>query len=397
VLSVDEAKRLILSGVTAARAEVVPIGEADGRVLAHTEMAHRELPPWNNSAMDGFAVRAAELPGELPVAGTIAAGDPPDRVLEPGTVWRIMTGAPLPAGADAVVMREDVEDSGESARFAEAPREGAHIRRRGEDVGADDELVAAGTLLGPGEIGLLAAQGCATLRVWRRPRVAVLSTGDELVDVDTEPGPGQIVNSNAYALAAQVREAGGIAVHAGIAHDDPASLTEALRRALESADVLVTSGGVSVGDFDYVKDAMAAAGVRIDFWKVAMKPGKPLAFGAAGEVPVFGLPGNPVSSMVVFELFVRPALLAMQGRTDTERSLTQVVLTVPYRKQPGRAHYLRARIARRGPMLEAVLHPKQGSGNLSSMVGVDALVVVPADGGDVSAGDTLTAMMLHPV
>ncbi len=397
MLSVDEAKRLILSGVTAARAEVVPIGEADGRVLAHAELARRALPPWDNSAMDGFAVRAGELPGELPVVGTIAAGDPPDRVLEPGTVWRIMTGAPLPAGADAVVMREDVEDSGERARFTETPEVGANIRHRGEDVGAGDELVGAGALLGAGEIGLLAAQGCATVRVWRRPRVAVLSTGDELVNVETEPGPGQIVNSNAYALAAQIREAGGIAVHAGIARDDPASLTEALKRALDSADVLVTSGGVSVGDFDYVKDAMEAAGVRIDFWKVAMKPGKPLAFGAAGDVPVFGLPGNPVSSMVVFELFVRPALLAMQGQTRTERSLAQVVLTAPYRKQPGRAHYLRARVARRGPVLEAVLHPKQGSGNLSSMVGVNALVVVPADWGDVSAGDTLTALMLRPL
>ncbi len=396
MLSVDEAKRLILSGVTAVRAEVVPIGEADARVLANAEVARRDLPPWDNSAMDGFAVRAGELPGELPVAGTIAAGDAPDRVLGPGTVWRIMTGAPLPAGADAVVMREEVDDSGDRARFAEAARVGDNVRGRGEDVRAGDELVATGTLLGAGEIGLLAAQGCATLRVWGRPRVAVLSTGDELVDVDTDPGPGQIVNSNAYALAAQIREAGGIAVHAGIARDDLASLTDALRRAVASADVLVTSGGVSVGDFDHVKEAMAAAGVRIDFWKVAMKPGKPLAFGVAGDVPVFGLPGNPVSSMVVFELFVRPALLAMQGRTDTERPLAQVVATEPYRKQPGRAHYLRARVTRRGATLEAMLHPKQGSGNLSSMVGVDALVVVPADWSDVSVGDTLAAMLLRP-
>jgi len=396
-LTVAEARKRILDAVPEMPAESVSLEQAGGRILAAPLRATRWLPPLDNSAMDGFAVRSAELPGTLAIAGTVAAGDRPDAVLAPGTVLRIMTGAPLPSGADAVVMREDVEDDGDRATFAASCLPGQHIRRAGEDVAPDTEVLAAGVALGPGEIAMLAAQGCATVRVARRPRVALLSTGDELVDVHTSPGPGQIVNSNAYALAVQVREAGGIPITLGIAPDDRSRLVEMVRTGLE-ADALVTSGGVSVGEFDFVKEAFSEAGVEMDFWRVAVKPGKPLAFGVtAAGAPVFGLPGNPVSSLVSFELFGRPALLSMQGASRVERARVDVVLGTRYEKNPGRAHFLRAKLTRVGDQLSADPHPKQGSGMLSSMLDVDALVEVHRDAGTVEAGTRLPAWLLRPI
>lgn len=395
MLTVEEASQRIRDALPDPVTEEVALPAAEGRYLAAATPARRILPPWDNSAMDGFAVRRGELPGELPVAGVIAAGDPPARALAAGTVLRIMTGAPMPTGADAVVMREDVDDRGDTAVFREQPPAGDNVRRAGEDIALTDDLVAPGQRLGPGEIGLLAAQGYARVTVARRARVVILSTGDELVDVGTEPAPGQIVNSNAYALAAQVREAGAQVVRADIVADDRAATVAAVRAALADADAVISSGGVSVGDFDYVKEAFDDAGVAMNFWKVAMKPGKPLAFGtSAAGVPVFGLPGNPVSSMIGFELFARPALLAMQGARDCHRRRLPVVMARAYRKSPGRAHVVRAVLERDGDTLAARPHPKQGSGMLSSMVGVDALVLIPAERGDVAAGERLEAMIL---
>jgi molybdopterin molybdotransferase len=399
MLTVSEAGARVLAAVRPLEAELVSIDQAQGRVLAHPIVSGRDLPPWDNSAMDGFAVCSADVPGVLPVAGTVAAGHAPGAVLAPGTALRIMTGAPLPAGADAVVIREEAEElpdaAGARVRLAGQVRPGDNLRRRGEDVAVGAPALDAGTWLGAGEIGFLAALGHAAVRVVRQPRVAILSTGDELVSVDMPPRPGQIVNSNLYALAAQVREAGAVPVNAGIAPDVPDALLARIRDAL-AADVLITSGGVSVGDFDFVKGAMAAAGVSMDFWKVAMKPGKPLAFGgaAAGGL-VFGLPGNPVSSMTGFELFVRPALLAMQGARELQRPRAPVTITSDYGKQPGRAHFLRATLRWRGDELMADLHPRQGSAMLSSMVGTHALVVVPAESGDVAAGTRLEALLLR--
>ncbi len=395
MLSIGEARERILAAIGRLPAEEVALDRALGRILAADLRAVRALPPWDNSAMDGFAVRAADLPGTLPVAGIIPAGDPPGRTLAPGTALRIMTGAPVPAGADAVVMRENAEDLGEQVRFAAPVRVGRDIRRAGEDVAPGDLLVAAGAELGPGEIGLLAAQNLARVAVSRRPRVAILSTGDELVPLGTELGPGQIISSNALALAAQVREAGGEPIDRGIARDDRDALVAHMRGALAEADVLVSSGGVSVGDFDHVKEAYAAAGVTMSFWKVAMKPGKPLAFCMAGQVPVFGLPGNPVSSMVGFELFVRPALLAMQGAARASRPELEVVLAAPVRKEPGRAHVLRARLERRGRDLVAHLHARQGSAMMSSMAGVDALVIIASEAGDQPEGARVPALLLR--
>lgn len=404
MLTVAQALARVLAAVrpaSPASGELVHIDDAWGRVLAHAVTATRALPPWDNSSMDGFAVRSADLPGTLPVAGVVAAGHALDAVLAPGTALRIMTGAPMPAGADAVVIREEAEvlgpPPGDRVRFAAPAAPGANVRRRGEDVTVGEPVLRAGVRLGPGELGFLAALGHAAVRVARRPRVAILSTGDELVGVDVPPRPGQIVNSNLHALSAQVREAGAEPVNAGIAPDvpdGPDGLVARIQAAL-AADVLLTSGGVSVGDFDFVKDAFAAVGVDMDFWKVAMKPGKPLAFGttSAGGL-VFGLPGNPVSSMMCFELFVRPALLALQGAIEVERPRAPVVLTAAYAKQPGRAHYLRAALRRQGDILLAHPHPKQGSGMLSSMIGVDALVEIPAERGDVAAGTRLDALLL---
>ena len=397
MLSVNQATQRIRAAVRPLGAELATIDNTAGRFLASDVVAGRNLPPHDNSAMDGFAVRAADLPATLPVAGTIAAGDAPGAGLEPGTVWRIMTGAPVPSGADAVVIREEVDDRGDRAELANPAQPGQNIRHAGEDVASGERVLATGTQLGPGEIGLLAALGHATVPVGKRPRVAVMSTGDELVGVDVTPRPGQIVNSNAYALGAQIREAGGEPILCGIAPDDREILVSMLGQAL-SADVLVTSGGVSVGEFDHVKAAFDRAGVAMDFWKVAMKPGKPLAFGVTDRgVPVFGLPGNPVSSMVVFELFVRPALLAMQGAATIDRPRIEVVLGQTYKKSPGRAHYLRARLVRHRDAVLAEPLTKQGSGMLSSMVDVDALVEIGRDETEVVDGTRVSAILLRSV
>lgn len=401
MLTVREASARIRAAIRPLPAEIVAIDAVLGRFLARDVIAGRALPPWDNSAMDGFAVRVKDVPGTLPVAGTIAAGHAPGMELAPGTALRIMTGAPLPRGADAVVIREDVredvDDRGDIAHIAVTARPGENIRRAGEDVTPDATVLRAGTRLGPGEIGLVAALGHAIIEVGRRPRVAIMSTGDELVGVDTTPGPGQIVNSNAHALAAQVRQAGGVPVHAGIAPDRPDTLIAMLKKGLH-ADVLLTSGGVSAGDFDHVKAAFADAGVKMDFWKVAMKPGKPLAFGVAETgTPVFGLPGNPVSSMVVFELFARPALLAMQGAAVVDRPRASVVLAAPYPKKAGRAHYVRATVERKGDVLQAAPLARQGSGMLSSMIGVQALIELDKDQGDVAEGQRAPALLLETI
>ncbi|HVV87862.1 MAG TPA: gephyrin-like molybdotransferase Glp, partial [Kofleriaceae bacterium] len=310
---------------------------------------------------------------------------------------RIMTGAPVPDGADTVVIFEEsvAHDGGASVELPASPA-GANVRAIGEDVAIGERALDAGTRLGWGELGLLAALGCARVPVARRPVVAIIATGDELVDVATAPAPGQIVDSSAYMLAAQIAEAGGVARYLGVARDRPEAVAALVAQAV-AADVVLTTGGVSVGDHDHVRGALTALGVALDFWKVAMKPGKPLAVGLHGAVPIFALPGNPVSSATAFELFVRPALLAMQGvaRAATARPRAPVVLPGGYRKPPGRAHFLRARLRRDGERLVADLHPKQGSAMLTSLVGLDALVEIPAELGAIEPGGTAAALLLR--
>lgn len=394
MLSVTEAAARIRAKVPRLGVEPVSVWDAAGRVLAADLVAARGLPPADLSAMDGFAARSADLPATLPVAGAIAAGHPWPGGLPAGAALRIMTGAALPAGADTVVILEDAAVDGDAVTLP-ASRPGANLRRAGEDVAVGERALIAGTRLDPGALALAAALGCASIEVARRPRVAILATGDELVDVTTEPGPGQIVDSSAHALVALVRAAGGEPRYLGVVRDDRAATAAALRGALDH-DVVITTGGVSAGDHDHVRPALADAGVTLDLWKVAMKPGKPVAFATAPSgVPVFGLPGNPVSTMVAFELFVRPALLAMQGALGGERPRVPVVLPESYDKAAGRAHYLRARLERDGATLIARVHPKQGSAMMSSMIGADALVEIHAELTHVPAGSVVPALLLE--
>ncbi|HMG52705.1 MAG TPA: gephyrin-like molybdotransferase Glp, partial [Kofleriaceae bacterium] len=334
----------------------------------------------------------------LPVAGVSAAGQLDVAALAPGTALRIFTGAPMPPGADTVVIQEDAARDGDRVRLPASPV-GDNVRPVGEDVAIGETALTAGTRLTGWDIGLCAALGITALPVARAPRVALIATGDELVDVAIPPRPGQLVDSSVHALAALIREAGGTADRLGIARDDLASLGERLDAALDY-DVVVTTGGVSVGDRDYMRDALVAAGISLELWKVAMKPGKPFAFGMRGgarPAPVFGLPGNPVSTVVAFELFLRPALLAMQRARVIARPEVTVHVAGGYAKPAGRAHYLRSRVVRDGERLIATPHPKQGSAMLSSLVGCNALVVIGAELTELAPGAAAPAILMEPV
>lgn len=394
MLSVAEAAARTRALVRRLPAEEVALDDASGRILAADIIASRSLPGVDNSAMDGFACRAADLPATLPVVAHVPAGQVP-APLPPASAARIMTGAPLPEGADTVVMFEDAQDRGETVELPES-REGANVRRMGEDIAAGERALDAGTRLGWGEIALAAALGVTRVAVTRRPVVAIVATGDELVDIDTIPGPGQVVDSTAHALAAHIAEIGAVPRRLGVARDREEDVRALVEQAL-TCDMVLTTGGVSAGDHDHVRGALAAAGVTLDFWKVAMKPGKPLAAGRAGNTPVFALPGNPVSSLVAFELFVRPALLTMLGKNGVDRPRAPVILPDGYKKPKGRTHYLRAWVMRDGTRLIAALHPQQGSHMLTSVVGIDALVEIDAGGGDIEPGGTAPAILLRAV
>jgi molybdopterin molybdotransferase len=393
--SVADAQARILDRVARRADEEVGLAEARGRFLAGDLIATRALPGFDQSAMDGFAVRAADVPATLPVVATIAAGARAPAPLAAGTAVRIMTGAPLPDDADAVVIFEDARDAGGSVALP-AAKAGDNVRRAGDDVAPGDRVIERGARLEAGELGLAAALGFATLRVGRAPVVAIIATGDELVTIDRSPAPGQVVASSTFALAAQIQDAGGVPRALGIARDDRAETAAMIARAL-AADAVVITGGVSAGDRDHVRDALADAGVELDFWKVAMKPGKPLAFGASGDTLVFALPGNPVSSMVAFELFARPALLATQGASSVMRPRAPVILERGYAKPAGRAHYLRARVHRNGVGLIATPHAHQGSHAMTSMIGVDALVEIGASLTEIPPGGQVPAILLRAI
>ncbi|MEK7786538.1 MAG: gephyrin-like molybdotransferase Glp, partial [Chloroflexota bacterium] len=334
MLSVSEALTRILANFQTLGSEVFPSEIAVGRVLAETIRASLDLPPFPNSSMDGYAVRAADVraattqsPATLAVIGDVPAGILPTLKVKPGTAARIMTGAHLPDGADAVIPIEATDDQRSSlggpvpasVRIIKSVDAGAYVRQAGEDVRAGDVVLSPGTALRPYDLGVLAALGRAEVRVVRRPRVAVLSTGDELVDVDQLPGPGQIRNVNSYTLAALVRKYGGEPVLLGVAPDDLEAVSQKLRSAVEQGvEVILSSAGVSVGAYDVVKSAVERDGA-LEFWKVNMRPGKPLAYGRVGGIPFFGLPGNPVSAIVGFEIFVRPAILKLGGHARLDK------------------------------------------------------------------------------
>lgn len=367
-----------------------------GRVLAEPVVSRLELPPWPNSSMDGYAIRSEDTRGgsaELAVVGRIVAGALPPRPLRAGEAMRIFTGAPLPEGADAVVPQEDVDADGARITVPRRVDAGAHVRPAGEDIRAGDVVVGPGHVVGPAEIGLLATLGYTRVRVYRRPRVAILSTGNELADLGTEPGPGQIPNTNTYSLMAQVLEAGGEPMSLGVVPDRLEAIVERLRWG-RASDVLVSSAGVSVGELDLVREALTQCGAELHLWKVAMRPGKPITFGSIEGRPVFGLPGNPVSAMVTFELFVRPALRRMQGCRAVERPRIVVPALEPIANPGGRRGYLRVTLARDGEDYGARLTGGQGSGILRSMVLADGLAVVPP-GTTVAPGERVEVIVLR--
>jgi molybdopterin molybdotransferase len=349
--------------------------------------------------MDGYALRSPDVreasqeqPASLTLAGMVRAGAVAHGPLGAGEAFRIFTGAPLPQGADAVIPQEEVETHGQIVRVPRPVAPGEYVRPAGEDVRAGETVLEPGHLVGAAEVGLLATLGRAQVRVFRRPRVAILSTGDELADLGTLIVPGKIPNSNTYALMAQVAHAGGEPINIGVASDNPSVIDERLRWGL-SADVLISSAGVSVGEFDFVREALARLGAELHLWQVAMRPGKPITFGSLGRRPVFGLPGNPVSAMVTFELFVRPALRKMAGHRTLHRPTIQAKALAPIPNPGRRRGYLRVTLTLSDGKYGARLTGGQGSGILRSMVLADGLAVVPPDT-TIQGGEEVTVIKL---
>ena len=393
LLSIDEALARVLAQARPLDAERVPVAAAAGRVLAEDVAARVDLPPFASSAMDGFAVRAADLPGNLPVVFRIAAGLPADRPLAPGEAMEISTGGAVPEGADAVVPIEAVVTRDNSVEIADSIKSGAHVRPAGGDVHAGDALLEAGTLLGAAQVGALAAAGVPEVLCARQPTVVVLSTGTELRTPGDELGPGQIYESNGLMLAAAFEVSGALVERIGPIADDEEAHRAALARGL-GADVLVSSGGVSVGPHDLVRRILAELGVEEDFWGVAVRPGKPLAFGTRGATLVFGLPGNPVSSLVAVELFVRPALLALQGAARPGPCYESARLAAGLSRNAARDELVRART--QDVEGEPVLVPLTGqeSHMIARAAAADALVLVPAGEGELSAGERVRYLRL---
>ncbi len=400
MLSVDEARQRMLNTIPVLSTEKRGILNCAGYVLAEAVSAPEHIPPFDNSAMDGFAVRAVDVkaateenPTVLSVVETIAAGHAPTKQVLSGQAARIMTGAMMPEGADAVVMQEVTElFSRDSVKIFENVSENQNVRFAGESVKAGEEVMPPGKLLRAPEISMLASLNCAEVIVHRKPTVAIVSTGDELTPLGERLEPGKIRDSNRYGLYAQVEEAGGVPIDMGIAPDDEAETERIFRDALAKADALITSGGVSVGEHDVVKSVLAKLG-EINFWRVAMKPGKPQAYGIADGKPIFGLPGNPVSSLVVFELFVRPALLKMAGHTHLLRPTFKAVLAESVKNRDGRVNYMRAILTEQDGHYTAKTTGPQGSGILHSLVLANGLITIPA-GAKLAAGATVDAQFL---
>ena len=402
--TVGQASAEIMAGIVALAPERIPLLEAPGRVLSTPAVASYTLPHWDNSAMDGYAVRAADLDGAsaerpvvLRVLETVPAGGFGTLPVGPGEATRIMTGAPLPEGADSVVRVEDTDGGTERVAIRDARDARRNIRPRGEDFREGEMVIAAGSPVGAAQVGVLASLGLAAVDVHRRPVVAIAGSGDELVDLDRfhEVLAGRrIVASNSYTLSALVAAAGGVARSLGNAGDTPESLREVLSRA-DGADLIVTSAGASVGEFDYTREVLASLGATLQFWRVRMRPGAPLGFGMLGATPWIGLPGNPVSAMVTFELFVRPVIRRMLGHRRVFRRPVPVVLEEPVAIGARLTHFLRAvvGVATDGTMTARLTGP-QGSGILTSMARANALLVVPDDRPRCEAGERLNALLI---
>jgi molybdopterin molybdotransferase len=393
LLSIDEAIDLIIARAVPLDAEEVPLAGAAGRVTAEQASSAVDLPPFPTSAMDGFALRAADAPGTLPIVARVAAGRPAPRALEAGEAMAIATGGVVPDGADSVVPIELVEERGDTVVIPGNVSQEDNVRLRGGDLRAGDVVVEAGVRLGPAHVGALAAAGVTSVRCARAPRVAVLVTGTELRAPGERLEPGQIYDANGFILEAQLRSAGALVERLPPVADDEATTRAAIERGLE-ADVLVTTGGVSVGVYDLVRAAEAELGVEEIFWRVAMQPGKPVAFGVRGRTLVFGLPGNPVSSLVGFELFVRPALLALQGLAEPRPAFRPGRLATPAKRLAARDALLRARIRVEDDTLLLETLSGQQSHMIAHAATADALVLVPQGEGELPAGSPVSYLSL---
>jgi molybdopterin molybdotransferase len=391
LIAIEEARRRVLEAVSPLPAEPVPLAAALGRVLAEEMVSGLDVPPFRNSAMDGYAIVAGAA-AELPVVGESRAGRPFEGALEAGSAVRISTGAAVPDGADAVVPVERTEASNGAVRVPDT-EPGANVRMAGEDVRAGQRVLAPGTPLGPAEVAMAASLGLSELRCAARPRVALLVTGDELAEPGAQLGPGQIYSSNGWALAGLVDRAGGELVLRETVRDSADDTRAALTRALDGADVVCVSGGVSVGEHDHVRGALAELGVEESFWGVKLRPGKPTWFGARGGVLAFGLPGNPVSAMVTFILFARPALLALQG-AEPGATRAEAELAEPVKANPKREEAVRVRLEPGPAGWRATPTGEQGSHQLTSMLGAGALALIPAGEGELPAGERVTVELL---
>ena len=401
MISVEEALERILAEITPLSNVRVPLPESLGHVLTEDVISQEDIPPFANSAMDGFALLSRDSKprdGQTPhlrVTGGIAAGYVADHSVEPGTAMRIMTGAPVPPGADTVIQVELTRANGPESEWVEILQEvapGNNIRPAGEDMHRGQTILLRGTEIGPWEIGILATLGWSNVPVIRQPRVAILGTGDEVIDVHEPLQPGKIRNSNSYLLEAAVRQVGAEPKRLGVARDTVESLREKFSEAIQ-CDLIITSGGVSVGEFDLVKDIMTEQG-EIHFWRINMRPGKPVAFGHIGTVPLLGLPGNPVSAAVTFELFGRPIIRKMLGHTHLLHPEADVIVEDGVSERVMRRHYVRAHVEWRDGRLIAHTTGNQGSNIMTSLLNANALVIVPEGGTVIQPGATAKAIML---
>ena len=396
-----EAQKTVLDATEPLGCEKVGLLEALGRVLGEDIVAPRDNPPWNNSAMDGFAVRWEDIKKEheieklpaLKIIEDVQAGTVAKKTVGPGEAIRIMTGAPVPEGADTVVRVEYTEPSSDSVRIFQPEPKGANIRPRGEDVRQGATIISKGTRLRPAEVGMLAILAKSFVLVHQRPRVAILATGDELADLDERFDETKIVNSNSYGIAAAVHEAGGIPLLLGIAKDEPASFKEKISHGM-TCDVLVLSGGISMGDYDFTRAVFTELGADMHFWKLAIRPGQPLAFGKIRGTLAFGLPGNPVSSMVTFEQLVRLVLMKLSGHCHLERPTVRAVFQEKLSKRGDRRHFLRGILRYENGALTVRTTGNQGSGILTSMVKANGLIDVPEEVERINPGDLVTVQVL---
>ena len=394
MISVEEALERILAEITPLIVTEVPLPESLGHVLAEDVISQEDIPPFANSSQDSQPHDGT--PPHLRVTGGVAAGYVADHAVVPGTAMRIMTGAPVPPGADTVIQVELTHSDGPTSEWVEimqAVDPGNNIRPAGEDIHRGQMVLVRGTEIGPWEIGVLATLGWANVPVIRRPCVAILGTGDEVIDVHEPLRPGKIRNSNSYLLEAAVRQAGAEPQRLGVARDTVESLREKFTEAIQ-CDFIITSGGVSVGEFDLVKNIMTEQG-EIHFWRINMRPGKPVAFGHIGNVPLLGLPGNPVSAAVTFELFGRPVIRKMLGHTHLQHPLANVVVEDGVSERVMRRHFVRAHVERRDDRLIARTTGNQGSNILTSLLNANALIIVPEGGTVIQPGDTAKAIMLE--